>query len=85
MGLRVLSGEKLMEGMQPSEQAKRALRHVLLRIRDDGRINYLMGPGSQTWDLVTEALATLTQEDLETLRHSFFTPIPGIDIGENNG
>lgn len=81
----VINGVKQMEGVQPSEQAKRALRHVLLRIRDDGRINYLMGPGSQTWDLVTEALATLTQEDLETLRQTFYVPIPADDREVSHG
>ena len=50
------------------QQAVKALRHVLGRVRLDRRVAHLIGPGSQSFDLMTEALASLTGEAVETLR-----------------
>ena len=57
-----------MASLTPEQQAKVALKHLLGRIRDDARLAHLIGPGSQTFDLVTEAYASLMEIDLGTLR-----------------
>lgn len=60
--------------MPANPQATRALRHVLGRVQKDRRVAHLIGPGSQSFDLMTEALAALTGEPVETLRATYGVP-----------
>lgn len=57
-----------MAALEPVHQAAQALKHLIVRIRDDDRVYHLMGDGSQTFALVTEAYASLTGSDLVELR-----------------
>lgn len=58
-----------MAGLPADRQAVKALRHVLRRVQDDPRVAHLMGPGSQAYDLMTEALASLLEGmSVETVR-----------------
>lgn len=59
-----------MEGLTAEQQAAKAIKHVLQRLKDDDRVYHLMGAGSQAFDLLTEAHATLTGVDLAELRKS---------------
>ena len=45
-----------------------AITYLLGRIRDDERLYFLLGAGSQSFDLLTEAYSALTCNDLETVR-----------------
>lgn len=53
-------------------KADAAVEHVLRAIRDDGRKAYLMGYGSQCFNLLTEAYAESTGKDVETFRTEFW-------------
>jgi hypothetical protein len=55
--------ELQMTGLDPEEQARRAIRHVLVRIRDDSSVGYYLGQASQSFALLTEAYAALTGRD----------------------
>lgn len=51
--------------------ADAAIRHTLTRIRDDARIRYVMGDGSQTFDLLTAALSGLGGRAVEQIREAY--------------
>lgn len=51
-------------------QAAVALKHLLARIKDEPRLSRLIGDGTQTFDLATEAYASLTGFDLGELREA---------------
>lgn len=59
---------KAMDGLSAEDQAKKAIGYLMRRIRADDRLYHLIGLGSQSFDLLTEAYATLTNTDLATLR-----------------
>lgn len=63
-----LYDNRSMEGLTPEQQATKAIKHLLGRVRADDRLYHLVGLGSQSFDLLTEAYATLTGEDLATMR-----------------
>jgi hypothetical protein len=60
-----------MDGVFPEEQARRAIVHVLARIRDHEVVGYYMGLGSQSFDLLTEAYASLTRIAVQDVRRQF--------------
>lgn len=60
-----------MDGLFPEEQARRAIVHVLARIRDHEVVGYYMGLGSQSFDLLTEAYAALTGIAVDDVRRQF--------------
>lgn len=60
-----------MDGLFPEEQARRAIVHTLARIRDHETVGYYMGLGSQSFDLLTEAYASLTGMPVSDVRHQF--------------
>jgi hypothetical protein len=62
--------DKSMEGMTPAEQATKAIKHLLQRVRDDDRVYHLIGLGSESFSLLTEAYCSLTGSDLAVLRKS---------------
>ena len=59
---------KDMVGKSAEEQAKQAIRHVLNRIRNEYNVADIIGYGTQTFDLLTEAAATLHNEPVERVR-----------------
>lgn len=61
---------KSMEGLTGEQQAAKAIKYLIGRIRADDRLYHLIGLGSEAFDLLTEAHATLSGEDLATLRKS---------------
>ena len=60
-----------MAGQSKEEQAKKALRHLLHQIQYHHAIGYFLGPGTQTFSLVTEAVATLFNLPVEAVRTNF--------------
>jgi glycerate-2-kinase len=63
-----LTDHKSMEGLSPEQQATKAIKHLLQRVKDDDSVYFLIGAGSQSFDLLTEAYATLTGNDLSVIR-----------------
>ena len=51
-----------------STAAERAAMHVMDRIIRDPRITYFFGPGSETYELVTAAVAEMRGESAEAYR-----------------
>lgn len=62
---------KSMEGKNAQEQSTQAIRHVLRQISTRPDLYNLMGPGTESFDLLTESYSTLTGELLVDLRKSF--------------
>lgn len=73
---------RTMQGKTGEEQAKRAIRHVLGVIRDHAEVGWYMGAGTQSFDLLTEAAATLFDEPLDKVR-SYFLPLAPRDPKED--
>lgn len=48
-----------------------AVRAIIKRMRDDGRIAYLIGPFSDTYELVTDAYAEMIGKDADEFRAEF--------------
>jgi len=69
-----LMSNRQMEGVPPIDQAKRAIRHALETIRDNPKVAWHLGIGTQTFALLTEAAATLYGEDVEKVRKAFLPP-----------
>ena len=63
--------ETQMTGLSGEDQAKKALKFVLDRIQFHPEIGWYMGPGTQTFSLVTEAAATLFERPVEEVRKAF--------------
>ena len=63
-----------MADLSPEKQAAKAIAHVIGRMRADDRIYHLMGEGSQSFDLLTEAHAALSGQDLVAVRESLTAP-----------
>lgn len=60
-----------VEGNTPLNQAKRAIAHTLQAIADDPRKYDLMGLGTQSYALLTEAAATLWDQPVDDVRRRF--------------
>lgn len=52
--------------------ADRAVNAVLCRIRDDGRLAYFLGYGSETFELLTQAYAEARGEDHAEFKKKFW-------------
>lgn len=48
--------------------AEKAVAHVLRRMQCDGRLAYLLGEGSEAYDLLTQAHAETLGEDVARFR-----------------
>lgn len=48
-----------------------AITHLLRQIQRDGRLAYLIGPMSQTYELLTKEAAEAAGEDVATFRKNF--------------
>ena len=59
-----------MTGLTAEQQATKAIAHLISKLKTDDRLYHLIGMGSQSFDLLTEAYSTLTETDLPTLRKS---------------
>lgn len=67
-----LLNDRQMEDLEPIYQARKAILHVLGVIKDNPKVGYHMGLGSQSFALLTEAASTLFNEpDLEKLRRHY--------------
>ena len=62
---------KQMEGIEPIVQAQRAIAHTLNYASQDPEVGYFINIGSQSFELLTEALATITQKPLAEVRERF--------------
>jgi len=65
--------EMQMVGLSPTEQAKKAIRHTLVQIKENPVVGWHCGWATQTFDLLTEALTTLSDGKfkLDEVRVSF--------------
>ncbi len=69
------------EGLEPLEQARKAIRHILRRIKDDPFVAWYLGVGTESFELLVEAFATLTgDEKLDILER--FLPVEAKDPRE---
>lgn len=59
-----------MDDLTAEQQAVKAIAHVIAKLKSDDRLFHLIGLGSQSFDLLTEAYAKLTGENLADLRKS---------------
>ena len=62
---------KSMEGRPPVDQAHAAIFKTLERVRDEYNIGYHLGLGTETFAVLTEAAATLSNGDVQTLRREY--------------
>lgn len=63
-----------MADLPAETQALEALRHLLRQLRERPEIAWYIGPGSQTWALVTEAYATLSKKTVKEVRKNAVNP-----------
>jgi len=70
-GFNLLGDHKQMADRPPLDQARHALVHLLMRIRDHDYVGWYLGPGTQAFDLATEAYAAVTGRPLDELRREF--------------
>ena len=73
-----------MGDMAERDQARKAISHALQRIHSNGIVGYQMGLGTETFALLTEALATLTGKPVREVREHF-APEKPLRIDENDG
>ncbi len=59
-----------MKELSAEDQAKKAILHVLRYIQENPKAAYLIGHGSKSWALLTEAAATLWCLPLEEVREN---------------
>jgi hypothetical protein len=65
-----------MKGLSAEEQAKKALNHILNRIRVDPIIGWYLGYGTQSFSLLTEAYAALFSKSLKEVQDEFMPENP---------
>lgn len=63
--------------------AEHAVMHIIARLKADPRLAYLIGPGSESFELLVAAAAPLLGEELDPYRESLLgviaaQPLPGI-------
>lgn len=65
--------------------AQKAVAHVLLRMKQDARLAFLIGPGSESWDLLTGAHAETLGMTTADFRNEFsnqLTYLPYPEVAE---
>lgn len=77
--------DRQMDGLEPLEQAKRAIAYTLRRIQSDPNVGWYLGIGTQTFGLLTEAYATCYGQPLEQVRRAFNCPNARNPRGEEEG
>ena len=74
--------DKALQAIAASDKTRSAAaKHMLRRIKEDGRLAYLIDPLTTSYELLTEEVATATGQDVEAFRKQFeasltFTPWP---------
>jgi len=58
-------GKPVVAQDPPSE---RAVRYVVRRIQADPRLAYLIGPGTNTWDMLVDAMAGVQHQQVDLVR-----------------
>ena len=61
--------ENSKNGFMPT--ADKAVAHIIKRMQADGRLAYLLGNGTESFDLLTQAYAEARSLDVEEFRHAF--------------
>ncbi len=59
------------DGMSADEKARRAIFYALTRIRDDARISYFCGLGTEMFAQLTEAYAGIIEQPVDEVRRAF--------------
>jgi hypothetical protein len=67
----MIDDHKSMSDLTPERQAKKALAHILDRVRSDSRVGWYLGHGTESFALATEALATLTGNAVFAVRKAY--------------
>lgn len=67
----MFDAEPQMKGMPPEDQARKAIGHVLTQIREHPHVGWHLGFGTQSFDLLTEAYATLTNLTIAGIRDRY--------------
>jgi len=62
---------KTLSVIEKRTAAQKAVAHVLRRIRGDGRLATILGPGSEAYELLTQAHAETLGEDVDQFRATF--------------
>ncbi len=57
--------------MTTESKADQAVAHILRQMQLDGRLAYLLGPGSRSYELLTEAYAERHNENVAGFRASY--------------
>ncbi|MGE0333191.1 MAG: hypothetical protein AB7P37_21130 [Ramlibacter sp.] len=65
-----------MAGLSKEQQAEKAIGFVLQRIRDHSHVGWYLGNGSASFELLTEAYATLTGRAIGDVRQMYETRNP---------
>lgn len=66
-----LFADRDIEGLTSSDQAMNAILYVLGRIRDEGDVGSHLGRGTQTFAMLTEALASITGKPIAEIREAY--------------
>ena len=61
-----------MEGETEKDQSIQAISYTLKQISTNPDVKDLIGPGTQTFDLLTEAYATLIEKPVVDIRKEFY-------------
>lgn len=67
----MINSHRTMAEHTPLQQAQLALGHILSRIRNDDRVGWYLGFGTESFALATEAYATLTGKPVLAVRTAF--------------
>lgn len=67
----MINNKESMSDLAPEAQARKALAHILGRIREDSRVGWYLGLGTESFALATEALASLTHEPVKNVREAY--------------
>lgn len=75
--------DKSMPHLSPEECADKAIAHVLQRICEDSRVGWYLGQGTESFMLLTEALARLRgYSDVQAVREAFAPENPADPCAE---
>lgn len=60
-----------MDDLEPVEQARKSIRHILRLISDHPEVGWYLGLGTQSFALLTEALASIDGTTVKDVREKF--------------
>jgi hypothetical protein len=67
----MINAQRSMADHTPLQQAQLALGHILQRIKNDERVGWYLGMGTESFALATEAYATLVGKPVLAVRTAF--------------